>query len=168
MGLRGQVGSSDGERWDRRGGRLGLDARRGDLGLTLGWALSTSGGALPADERYVLGGVESTIVPPAARWGRVLDAALPTGTLLGDSVESQRLELSWRGLPLFYARHRLWPHGAPRGGWLSLVGLGLRLDGKPLPLVKLAGFTLDLGVSRVLDPPLEDTTTWWLSLAWKP
>ncbi len=98
----------------------------------------------------------------------MLDPALPVGSLQGDDAESQRLELSWKGVPLFYARHRLWPDGAERGEWLALVGIGLHLDGEPLPLVKLPGFTVDLGVARVLDPPFEDATTWWLSLAWRP
>lgn len=168
VGLRGQVGSSEGRGWDRQGGRLELEVGRGDLGLAVGWARLASGGSLPADERYALGGVTSTVVPAAAEWGRVLDPALPVGSLQGDGAESQRLELSWKGVPLFYARHRLWPDRAQRGEWLSLVGIGLRLDGEPLPLVKLPGFTLDLGVARVLDPPLEDTTAWWLSLAWRP
>jgi len=164
----GQVGESDGERWDRRGGRLGLEAGHGDLGLSVRWALRAAGGEVPADERYALGGVESSVTPAAAGWGRVAEPALPVGALRGDRAESQRLELTWKSVQLFAVRHRLWPEGASRGGWLSLVGLGLHLDGEPQPLVKLPGVTLDLGVARVLDPPLEDTTTWWLSLAWRP
>jgi len=84
-------------------------------------------------------------VPAAAQRGRLLEPALAVGVLVGDRAERQRAELSYRGLPLFYARYRLWPEGGERGGWLELVGVGVSLTGEPLPLVKLPGFQVEVG-----------------------
>jgi hypothetical protein len=54
------------------------------------------------------------------------------------------------------------------GDWLRLTGLEWDLASGPVPLVKMPGFHLTLGVARILDEPLDDRTEWWLALAWRP
>ena len=72
------------------------------------------------------------------------------------------------GVPLFFERHRVWDQGAARGDWLRLAGLEWDLASGPLPLVKLPGFHLNLGMARILDAPFADRTEGWLTLAWRP
>jgi hypothetical protein len=72
------------------------------------------------------------------------------------------------GLPLFFERHRVWDRDGSMGDWLRLTGLEWDLASGPVPLVKMPGFHLTLGVARILDEPLDDRTEWWLALAWRP
>lgn len=115
-----------------------------------------------------LGGLASSILPRSAYALRVLDPALPVAILAGDRYDGWRIESTLPGLPFtaFYQRHEL---GATR---VSLAGAEVELNSDPLPILKLPGLDLTLGVARILDAPpvtsLRDQTKWWLGMRWRP
>ncbi len=154
--------------WRRLGGTVATGVLRGDTGITFLWRRDTSRDTTLDLDRLQLGGVLSTVLPGSVLGGRIPVAALPAGTRIGDEHEEQKAAVQIGGLPLFYERHRIWDHGAEPGAWLRLAGIEWDATGAPIPLVKVPGFRVTVGVARILDPPLKGSTQAWLSLAWRP
>ncbi len=154
--------------WRRYGGRLEVGAVYRGTGILVAYGRDTARDAVHAFDRLQLGGVESSLLPASAQAGRIAVPALPAGTLIGDDHEGERATLLLGGLPLFFERHRVWESGNGRGEWLRIAGVEWDLTGDPVPLVKLPGFHLTVGVARTLDEPLKDRMSGWLALGWRP
>jgi hypothetical protein len=125
----------------------------------LGARYQRDGGA-----EVVLGGLPSSILPRSAYALRVLDPALPPGTLRGDEYQGWRVDTTVPAIPFtaFYQRHELGP------AQLSLTGLEIALSSGPNPILKLPAFDLTLGAARILDEPDRGDTNWWLGMRWRP
>lgn len=162
------AGRTGDDTWRRYGGTATVGLFRRETGLTMTWRRDTVRDAVLDLDRLQLGGVASTFVPDSALGGRILVPGLPVGTRIGDEHEGQRATLQLGGLPLFYERHRVWDRSGPKGDWLRLAGVAWDITDAPMPLFRLAGFHLTLGVARVLDEPVKDVTQAWLGLSWKP
>jgi hypothetical protein len=176
LALHAEAGHTEGSAsWRRYGGTARFGLGHDDTRLRLSWSRSTSEDVGYGFDLYQLGGAEVTILPETALSGRVAVPALPVGTLLGTDHEGQRAELTLGFLPapVFYERHRLWGQGREKGDWLSLAGLEYRFSLDPLPIGRLPGLDLRVGVAWVLDEPflvevLEGETRWWLITTWRP
>lgn len=112
-------------------------------------------------DTVVLGGLASSILPRSAYALRILDPAVPVATMAGDEYDGWRIESTVPSLPVtaFYQRHEL------GGGSLSVAGLEIDVSTEPLPIVKLPGVDLTIGVARLIDL---DDTNWWLGMRWRP
>lgn len=166
-----QFGLEAGGRWDggEQGGRWRADLsgsiRKGNASLGLAYAhqWTESGHAL------FLGGVASSILPASARSERILQPALPIGVLTGSEYEMQRatLDTGWQPGDFFFERHRML---STSGSWneISLAGVELSLLTAPMPVLRFPGLDLRIGLARIFDDPLEDETTFWLTMAWTP
>ena len=166
----GEVGRTAGRSWDRRTGALELTVGRRDHALRLrGEFQSLEGDPTPFD-RLRLGGVASSLRPPLAEGHRLLEPALPAGLAFGDRSRSFGVSYRPSGIPAgpFWARHRVWTVGEPRGEWIDLAGVELRLDTERIPLVGLPGADIRAGGAYLFDGSLEGETTGWLALAWRP
>jgi hypothetical protein len=176
LSLHAESGHTEGSpSWLRSGGTARLGIGHDDARLRLSWTRNTSEDVGYGFDLFQLGGPEVTILPETALAGRIAVPALPVGTLLGGEHEGQRAELSLGVLPapLFFERHRLWGRGREMGEWLSLAGLEYRLSLDPLPLGRLPGLDLRVGVARILGEPfpvevLEGETRWWVVTTWRP
>ena len=160
-----------GGRWDggeetsRWGAELAASIRKGGTRAGVGYSHhGTDDG-----DTLLLGGAPSSILPASARSERVLQPALPIGVLAGSEHEMQRATFDTGLLPagLFFERHRML---SVSGSWreLSLAGAEITLLTDPLPIVKFPGLDLRLGAARIFDEPLEDETTFWLTMKWVP
>jgi hypothetical protein len=147
-----------------------LAAGYGETSVFASWRRDLVRGDPWAFDRLALGGSGHSVSPESSGVAHIWVPSLPTGTLLGTDHEAQRLALTLAGgaLPVFWQRHRVWEEDGGRGEWLALAGLAWELDADPLPLVGFPGFTLQLGVARILDEPLKGRTHWWLGLRWRP
>jgi hypothetical protein len=154
--------------WRRYGGALEVGAVRRGTGLTLSWRRTSVRDAVLDLDRLQLGGVASSILPESALAGRIVVPALAAGTGVGDEHEGQRGTVLLGGVPLFFERHRIWGRSGPRGEWLRLGGVAWDMANGPLPLVRLPGFHLTVGVARILDEPFRNVTEGWFGLAWRP
>jgi hypothetical protein len=119
---------------------------------------------MKGDDAVGIGGVLSSILPRSAIPNRVVDPALPPGTLSARQYDGLRLEVTTPFLPatLFYQRHRAEPVS------LSLLGLQVTLKSAANPLLRVPALDLTAGVARVLDEPLRNRTKWWLAMRWTP
>lgn len=168
-----ETGDTEGSGWSRFGGTARLGVAYKDTGLVLNWRRDSSRDVDRSFDRFQLGGPRLSLLPETALANRIAVPGLPVGTLTGTEHEGERAELTFGFLPapLFYERHRLWDEGQSRVGWLSLAGLEYRLDLDPLPIGRLPGLDLRVGVARVLEAPLgdlEDDVRWWLITVWRP
>jgi hypothetical protein len=154
--------------WRRVSGALEVGVLRKGTGLTVSWRRASVHDAVSDLDRLQLGGVSSSITPDAVLAGRILVPPLPAGTLIGEEYEGQKASLLVGGLPLFFERDRMWDRDKARSGWLRLVGLEWDLTSGPVPLVRLPGFCVTVGVARILDQPFKDVTQGWIGLAWRP
>ena len=166
-------GNTDGDGWSRSTGHARFTLAHDDTRLSLSWRRGTSSDVRQAFDLFQLGGSETSLLPESALAGRVFVPALPAGTLLGEEHEGQRAELALGFLPapIFFERHRLWSRGGPRGDWLSLAGLEWRWSIAPIPLGRVPGLDVRLGVAWILEDPsleLEDETRWWAVTVWRP
>lgn len=160
-----------GGRWDggEEAGRWRADLagsiRKGQTSLGLAYAHRWTENA----DALFLGGAASSILPASARSERILQPALPIGVLTGSEHEMQKASLNTGLLPagVFFERHRML---STSGSWreLSLAGAELTLLTDPLPILKFPGLDVRIGVARIFDEPLEDETTFWLTMAWTP
>ncbi len=162
------AGRTGDDAWRRYGGSFEVGAVREGSGVLLAYQRQTARDATSSLDRLQLGGVDSSLLPASELSGRIVVPALPAGARIGDEHEGERATLLLGGVPLFFERHRVWDQGAARGDWLRLAGLEWDVASGPLPLVKLPGFHLTLGVARILDAPFADRTEGWLTLAWRP
>jgi hypothetical protein len=172
IGFLGASGWTDSAAWQRYGGEL-----RGGFSLALGkrvFALDGSWKAFEVEDaqlvhdRLILGGTVSSLVPPRYDLGRIYEAALPAGTLIGDRWESQRLAAGREGTPIeiFWARHRLWDEGGERGDWLGLVGVEIAADRDARPIFRLPSSAVRAGAAYVLDEPFRHRWMFWAGLSW--
>ena len=173
LGLRFQEGETDGLGWRRWAGRGGLGLELEDSALRLEYSRHGTDGRGFAGDRVYVGGVRRSLLPDDVDLGRVPVPALPTGWLLGDEHEGQRveLELGFLPAPLVYERHRTWRHEGPKGGWLSLAGIELEGSLPPTPILALPGLHVTAGAAYVLEDPaeeLEDEVRGWVTVTWRP
>jgi len=165
--------------WNRWGGAARLSLDQQDAGLALTWRRDTSGGTLRPFDHYLLGGVETSLLPRTATAGLIAMPGLPFGTLTGTEHESERIDLRLDALPapLFYERQRLWMgmgmDGSSKGGWLTLAGLEWRRSLGPIPVIRVPVLDVRIGVARVLEEPfalevLDGDFRWWVVAVWRP
>jgi hypothetical protein len=138
-------------------GTIGASANRGAFHVALRY--QHDGG-----DSVVLGGLPSSVLPRSAYALRVLDPALPPGTLAGEEYNGWRIESSVPSMPMtaFYQRHDL------GGQQLSLAGLEIALSSDANPILKVPGLDVTLGAARVLGDPLRGETKWWIGTRWRP
>jgi hypothetical protein len=168
VSVRFDGGRTDGDGWQRVRGEVEAGALYRSTGLVLAWQRASVHGAGSDLDRLQLGGVPSSILPDAVLAGRILLSPLAVGTLIGDDYEGQTAKLLLGGLPFLFERHRMWFQDEPRGDWLRLVGIEWDVTGDPVPLVRLPGFHVTVGVAYILDQPFKDVTQGWIGLTWWP
>lgn len=135
-------------------------------------AIGARSGGFRAGVRYTradggevtVGGLASSILPRSSYADRILDPALPPGTLLGDDYEGWRGDASIPALPvtMFFQQHTV------GGAKLRLAGLLFERSFDPNPIVKLPGLDFTAGVARILDAPMKGETQWWFGMRWRP
>jgi hypothetical protein len=167
-GVRLEGGRTGDGTWQRAGAdaHAGVGYHRTALGLTVE-RRQVSGEPSPFD-RIQVGGIPGSVMPPSVSAVRVHVAALPAGALAGNRFERQRIDARLGALPVFYERHRVWDAGGSPGEWLRVIGSEAEIASGPIPLVRLPAPTVRLGLARVLDPPFEGDTRWWVGLMWRP
>ena len=179
LGARFERGETDGDAWSRHRSALSTGLFRDGEGLRLTWVRRGSRDLRYAFDRYQVGGVRRSVLPALADATRVEVPALGEGTLVGDRVESQRVELTAGLLPvplpdgarLFWERHRAWDDGAPRSDWLSLAGVELTRTLEPLPLLGLPGSHVTAGAAYLLETPDgadDGDLRLWAAICWQP
>ncbi len=169
-------GTTGGRSWSRWLASAGLGIERGDDALRLAWSRGGSQDVTAPFDRFQVGGATRSLLPAEAEGGVVPVPALPAAYLLGDEEEAQRVELDLSSLgflpaPLVFERHRVWNVGEDRGGWLELVGVELRRDLPPMPIVGLPALRATVGAAYVLDDPVGDLAgevRLWAAIAWRP
>ncbi|HEV8241314.1 MAG TPA: hypothetical protein VGS57_18255 [Thermoanaerobaculia bacterium] len=175
IGLGGALASTEGESWNRRGGRLALTLGRTRSSLQLAFAKQDLGGRPAAVDLLRVGGLPSTLLPPFAGGNRIEVPALPAAALVGSGYEGQRVALDLPRGPLtpFWERHRV--ERAHPGlqqnrwsDWVGLAGAELELRLPPLPLFDLAAARLHVGAAYGLDEPYRGDVQGWAVLAWRP
>ena len=162
------AGRTGSDAWRRVQCTVGVGALLRSTGVALAWQRGSVRDAVSDFDRLQLGGVPSSILPDAVLAGRILVPALPAGTRIGDDHEGQKATLLLGGLPLFYERHRLWDEGGAKGDWLGLTGLEWDLTGDPVPLVRIPGVHVTVGVARILSEPFKNRTQAWLGVSFRP
>jgi WD40-like Beta Propeller Repeat len=167
LALSAERGTTDGVAWTHARGTAHVALEASSWGFSAGYDRGDVRGAQEATDLIQLGGIRSSIVPDAALANRVYEPALPVGIFTGDRHEALRLELDVGGLPtLFYTRHEV-GSGSGRDS-IRLAGFRFDLRGEAMPIVRLPGYAITLGVARILDPPLRNRNELWLGLAWRP
>jgi hypothetical protein len=176
LSLGGQVGTTEGESWNRRAARLELSLARARSGLAVALARQELGGQPTAVDQLRVGGLPSTLLPQWATANRIEAPALPAAALVGTGYEGQRVALTVpRGpLQMFWERHRV-ERAAPGllqqtrwSDWLALAGAELELRLPPLPLLDLAAARLQVGAAYTFDEPYRGDVHGWAVLAWRP
>ena len=94
LGARFEQGETDGDFWSRHRTALSAGLFRDRQGVRLTWVRRGSDALRYAFDRYQVGGVRRSILPALADATRVEVPALEEGTLVGDTAESQRVELT--------------------------------------------------------------------------
>lgn len=117
------------------------------------WSVDLAGGAGIAggDRRFDLGGIDTGIVAPAARWSRLIEPAFAEGTLRGAVRLSADVALTTPFGSLFATRHLVGDALGPAGATVA----GLRLGGgvPRQPLAKLPAVDIELGAGIRLEAP---------------
>ena len=181
LGARFEQGETDGAFWSRHRTALATGLFRDGKGGRLTWVRRGSDNLSFAFDRYQVGGVRRSVLPAIADATRVEVPALEEGTLVGDTVESQRAELLGLGglLPgpvpddtrLFFERHRAWNQGTARSDWLTLAGVELTRTLDPVPLLGLPGAHVTAGAAYLMDTPGgadDGDVRLWAALSWSP
>ncbi len=112
--------------------------------------------------RIELGGLPSTIIPRSAFIHRIHDPAIPIASMTGEEYEGRRVETNLGGLTLFYQQHRL------DGQDIEVAGAEIAGSADPLPILRMPGLDVTLGVAKVLSGLPDDPTNWWLGVRWRP
>ena len=82
--------------------------------------------------------------------------------MTGEKYEGRRVETSLGGLTLFYQQHRL------DGRDIEVAGTEIAMAADPLPIVRMPGLDVTLGVAKILSGIPDEPTNWWLGLRWRP
>lgn len=112
--------------------------------------------------RLELGGLASTIIPRSAFIHRVHDPSLPVASMTGQEYEGRRVETALGGLTVFYQQHRL------DGRDIEVAGTEIAMAVDPLPVVRMPGLDVTLGVAKILSGLPDEPTNWWFGLRWRP
>ena len=170
--LSGATGWTDAAGWRRYGGELRAGVSRAIArriyALDASWSALVVEDARNVNDRLILGGTASSLIPERLDLGRIYESALPAGTGIGDRWESQRLTASREGtrVRVFWARHRLGEEGMGRGDWLRLAGVEIAADRDTRPLFRLPSRTVRVGAAYVFDQPFRHDWMYWAGLAW--
>ncbi|MCM2315032.1 MAG: hypothetical protein NDJ92_07770 [Thermoanaerobaculia bacterium] len=164
-----QAGDTDEESWTRARGALTIAIVAGGKGATLLLEAGTAGNDTPEFEHFEIGGVRGSLLPDAATANRVSVPAFPTGVLRGRRYDAARLDLrAGGGLPTLFVQ-RVKADVSAGDDELSLAGLEWSLDVESVPIARIPALELRLGTARVLDDGLlEDETSFWVTMRWKP
>ncbi|MBW1878445.1 MAG: PD40 domain-containing protein [Deltaproteobacteria bacterium] len=183
IGLRGQGGTTtNAGAWTRGDGRAEVRVGLGPLSLGGTWAAGQTTGTTDLD-RYRLGGSDSSLLPEAWLWSRILVPAVAPGSARGQAHDTLRADLGGPGIGVFVERHRVWEacEGLARcgdTGATSLAGVALDVALPPTPLGKLPGLHAWAGVACTFEDPEEgiqtaackqkDAYSGWGGIAWRP
>ena len=112
---------------------------------------------------FTVGSALGTFSPEGDRLFLSAAPALPAALSAGDSLEARRVEWAPAG-PLVL-------HGSAQrtsGSWIRVAGVDLRIALENFPLQLGGRMELLLGISRVLDAPLENRNVGYFSLRIRP
>lgn len=157
--LLGAAGATAGESWSLGRGRASVSLHLGDYRFGAQYVRASTSSARSAYDLLSVGGIGSSIVPPAFFGSRVYEPALAPFALAGERYDGRRLEADAGGATLFWQEHRV------PGASTSLAGAEWTLALPPMPLLQLPAPTVTAGVARLLD---EHRTRWWFGLRWRP
>jgi len=178
QGLRGAAtlhayqGHTDGQSWNLA--RWTVSAGWLNPWLPLNFRVESGriGGTPTRFDSFHLGGVTTSLLPTALDANRVVQAALPAYTSLGNRMQRQRGEL---GLGVFtaYLEHTaLWQDTSPRPSAQRVAGLELdsRTLGLPMDTLRrvMGNLSFTLGVHRPLDGIMKKRTVGTLSVIVRP
>ncbi len=168
------------EQWGRTEGQAWRLTR---LAATLGWQnpwapLSVRvetgqiGGAPTALDRFHLGGVPTSLLPPALDANRVAQPALPAYTATGNRLLRLRGELGLGLLQAYVDHATVWQDSAGRPSAQRVVGLELdsRRLGLPQDILRrlVGNLSFNLGLHRPLDGAMKGRTVGTLSVIVRP
>jgi hypothetical protein len=167
--LSGNAGTTDDESWSRGRGGLSIGLSSSGRGLSIAVDAGSVGSRAPWPEQFEIGGVRSSILPDAATSNRVEVPALPAGVLRGSSFDSELIAFRPGGaLPTLFAQ-RVNADVDSGDDSISLAGLEWMLEVEPMPVARIPALELRAGAARVLDEGLlEDDTSFWITMRWKP
>jgi hypothetical protein len=149
------AGRTGGDTWQRivatAGGSV---APWGGIGLAAEAQVGTlSGSFVPAFERFVVGGSPTSFISEGILTQRITSPGLPFGAAFGSRLARLRLGTSGP-VNLF---HEWYGAGTTIEGFGRLWGAEVALSSGPIPLIRLPGTDLRLGVSRATDPSIRRT-----------
>jgi hypothetical protein len=169
--LRYTNGEFGDDSFDRINGTVGAGFGYGRSGVRGFWSRNSVSGAVDPLGSIVLGGAPTSIVPESVWSNRIISPALPTGVLVGEDHESQRVEvLGFLPFTVFAERHRVWSDDLPRVDreWLRIIGGEISFGFGPQPVIRFPGMEVRIGAGRVFDAPMKDENVWWITSRWTP
>ncbi len=163
------AGDTSDESWTRTRGALTLAVATGGRRAALSLEAGSAAESTPAFERFEIGGTRGSLLPDAATANRVGIAALPAGVLRGRSYDSARLELrAGSRLPTLFLQ-RVQADVTEGDDEISLAGLEWGMDVEAMPIARIPSLELRVGAARVFDDGLlEDESSFWVTVRWKP
>jgi hypothetical protein len=163
------TGSSDDESWSRVRGAISLGFSSRGRGLSVAVDAGSVGDDASWVEQFEIGGARSSLQPDAATSNRVDVPALPAGVLQGSSFDSVKLDINLGGgMPTIFAQ-RLSADVESGDDEIGLAGLEWVVEIDPMPIARIPALEFHAGVARVLDDGLlEDETSLWMTMRWKP
>jgi hypothetical protein len=122
----------------------------------------------PPFERFVIGGVSTSLVDGSLLTQRISMGVLPTGAAGGDRIVTYRAATALMGVAPFY-----WGASGAVGTdrfdrWHRVIGVDLTVDQSAVPVLGLPGARLTAGVGRSLDAPFARHTGGYLSVTLRP
>jgi hypothetical protein len=183
LGAGGQGGATaDAGAWTRGDGRAEVWLGIGPVSLGGSWAAGQTTGTTDLD-RYRLGGSDSSLLPKAWLWSRILVPGVAPGSARGQAHDTLHADLGGPGLGLFVERHRVWEEcdgvaQCGETGGTSLAGVAMDVVFPPTPLGKVPGMHAWGGVACVFEDPEEgvrkpacrewEAYSGWVGIAWRP
>jgi hypothetical protein len=168
----GQRGRTEGQAWTLARATLTAGWLNPWTPLTVSLEEGHIGGSPSDFDRFHLGGLPTSLLPTALDANRVIQAALPAYTVIGNRLQRLRGDL---GLGIFqaYLEHAtVWQDSAPRPSAQRVLGLELdsRKLGLPMDILRrVAGnLSFTLGVHRPLDGAMKQRTVGTLSVIVRP
>jgi WD40 repeat protein len=122
----------------------------------------------PPFERFVVGGLSTSLVDGSLLTQRISMGVLPTGAVGGDRIVTYRAATSLMGVAPFY-----WGASGSVGAdrfdrWHRVIGVDLTVDQSAVPVLGLPGARLTAGIGRSLDAPFARHTGGYLSVTLRP
>ncbi|MGK2858168.1 MAG: TolB family protein [Thermoanaerobaculia bacterium] len=163
------AGDTDDESWTRVRGALTVSIASGGKGATLSLETGTAAGDTPVFEQFEIGGARGSILPDAATANRIDLSALPAGILRGRGYDSARIDVrAGGGLPALFVQ-RVQADVPDGDEAISLAGIEWSMDVDAMPIARIPALELRMGAAHVLDEGLlEDETSFWVTVRWKP